>query len=444
MIYLSLGSNLGNRFANLLNAISIINTYDIKVLYQSIIIETRAILPNDAPLKWNKNYLNMVIIVQTSYLPIKLLSVLQEIEVRLGRVKSKYWSPRIIDLDILLYNDLVFNSDILTIPHKELLNRDFLIHLISLINPMQKYYYSNNDNNRVKKTFAQLAENIDKDSLFTRSLASDPKFVGVLNLTPDSFSDGGQYYNDIDEAFNKALELAENGATIIDIGAQSTRPNAFIINTDEELNRLIPLLDRLYQLQKSEGYKCEISIDSFNPRVIEYILEKYTDISWINCVSGNLPKSLLRDIANAKIGIIAMHSNVVPVKQGFYIDQSQSATNLLKTWCLQIYESIIDAGFCDDNIILDPGIGFGKSAYQSLDIIRNISYLKSELQCKILAGHSRKSFINSFYPSDIPSDRDLETISISNELAQSGVDYLRIHNIKSHQRFFVAQKSAKM
>ncbi|QKX00997.1 dihydropteroate synthase [Wolbachia endosymbiont of Dipetalonema caudispina] len=428
MIYISIGSNLGNRLSNLQKATQLLKRYYFKDLRSSIILETQAILPDGAPVEWDKPFFNMVVYGSCFIPPKKLLKGLKQIECDMGRPQVyKKWEPRIIDLDILLWDDLVLDTSYLTIPHPELMDRPFLLHLMAMLNPMANIPVIN-------KTFDAIAcskPNI-KDC-FLKSFALSPRFIGIVNITPDSFSDGGFYY-DSDQATKQALKLMSDGASIVDLGAQSTRPGSSIQSPQVEYTRLKPVLDNLSCYMRDGDV--EVSIDTFWPDVILNVLESY-NVAWINDVKGNLDDGTLRTIASSKCGIIIMHSFSVlshkdDVGGGITIDPIDT----INRWVEKNINKLLALGFDKDSIIIDPGIGFGKSLYQNIEILRNIEALRN-FGCKILVGHSRKSFISSF-STELVFNRDLETIAVSSILCNQ-VDFLRVHNVRNHMQFFVAQ-----
>jgi 2-amino-4-hydroxy-6-hydroxymethyldihydropteridine diphosphokinase / dihydropteroate synthase len=429
MIFLSLGSNLGNRLSNLRKAVALLKKKCFSSLDVSIVLETPAILPENAPKSWDKSYLNMVVYGETDLSPIEFLSTLKTIEQSMERPKDhEKWSPRIIDLDILLWNEEIIETKALKIPHPELFNRPFLLHLIAFLSP---------------DVFSPLKPELSIEQIayqekaaegsFTRSFVLYPEFVGIVNVTPDSFSDGGAYLKP-DKAIEKILSLHDDGARVIDIGAQSTRPNAKILSSDEEYQRLKPVLEGIEPHIKEK--EIMLSIDSCSSETILKVIENHS-IAWVNDVSGNLPKETLSHIAKKGCKIMPMHSVTIPPKPDQLISDVQS----LFRWTGEKIKQLMDFGFSRHDIILDPGLGFGKSAYQNISLIKQISAMKI-FKCPLLVGHSRKSYINTFYPSKA-SERDLETIAVSEQLYQAGVDYLRVHNILDHQRFFVARKLVK-
>lgn len=414
MIYLSIGSNLGNRLENLTKAVDLLKIRLFKNLQCSIVLETTSILLPGSPKDWDIPFLNMVVWGECNLSPELLLTSLKEIEHEIGRPKVyEKWAPRIIDLDILFIDGVTLNTPNLQIPHPEIGNRPFLQHLLSLINPL-KFQYSNIENS------------------FLKNFVISPKLVGIVNVTPDSFSDGGKYFNP-ELAITKALELANDGATIVELGAQSTRPGAEILSPKEEYSRLKPVLEGLFpHMQKGE---IRISIDSFCPFVIEEILQKYP-VSWINDVKGNLCDSTLRLISDNNCGFALMHSLSIPPKKDLVIDHRLNPVDVVSKWATENISKLKSLGFNNDKIIIDPGIGFGKSIYQNIYLINHIEEFQN-LDCKIMVGHSRKSFLTAFTNQNA-QDRDLETISTSAFL-QNKTDYLRVHNVKDHMRFLAVQ-----
>ncbi len=421
MIYISIGSNMGNRFSHLQKAAQLLKERYFKNLKSSIILETKAILQNDAPPGWDRPFLNMVVYGSCSSSPEELLKGLKQIECDIGRLQVyEKWAPRVIDLDILLWDDLTLDTPYLKIPHPELINRPFLLHLMAMLSPMAV----------VNKTFGTINPNI-KDC-FLRSFTLSPELVGIVNITPDSFSDGGLFY-DADQATEQALRLLSDGASIVELGAQSTRPGSSIQTPKAEYARLKPVLDDLNQYMKVGDIK--VSIDSFWPDVILNVLEHY-NIAWVNDQKGDLDDNTLKAVASSGCSIVIMHSLSIPPHKDNVIPGDTDSIDTINHWIEKSINRLLNLGFNESSIIIDPGIGFGKSLYQNIWILRNIEALQS-FGCKVLVGHSRKSFISSFSTEPV-FNRDLETIALSSAL-HNKVDFLRVHNVRDHMRFFVAQ-----
>jgi 2-amino-4-hydroxy-6-hydroxymethyldihydropteridine diphosphokinase / dihydropteroate synthase len=417
MIYISIGSNIGNRISYLQQAITMLKNRYLKDLKCSIVLETQSILPKNAPIEWNKPFLNMVVAGHCDISPEQLLRGLKEIEHELGRpLIYKKWAPRVIDLDILLWDDILINTTDLKIPHQELTSRPFLLHLLAMMGA----------------TISTTVSSMDIESCFLKSFVVLPRLVGVVNITPDSFSDGGMY-NNPNEGILKAIKLASEGASIVELGAQSTRPDACMQTAEEEYMRLKPVLAGLHKPMITGSIT--VGVDTFWPQVIHKVLENYP-ISWINDVKGELDDESLKLIASHKCNLVIMHSLSVPPEKNIVLAYDINPIAAVSKWLSEKIDRLLALGFKKDSIIIDPGIGFGKSMYHNIILLRHIEELK-KLGCKVLVGHSRKSFMTAFTKEKAP-DRDIETIAISAFL-QNKVDFLRVHNIADHMRFFVAQ-----
>ncbi|HJD57598.1 dihydropteroate synthase [Candidatus Tisiphia endosymbiont of Ptychoptera albimana] len=416
MIYISIGSNLGNRINNLNMAVNLLTQSCLRNSKSSIILETEAILPDNTPPSWNKPFLNMIVAGETDLSPDALLITMKSIESDMGRLAIyEKWAPRIIDLDILLWDELEINTPQLTIPHPELSTRPFLQHLLALmeLQPWTKMPLTNS---------------------FSKSFVLNPAIVGVVNVTNDSFSDGGQF-NNPDKAIEQIQELASDGASIIEIGAQSTRPGAVIHTPEEEYNKLKPVLDGITTLINKGMLK--VSIDSFWSSTVKRLLENY-QISWINDVKGDFDNRTLKSIAEKGCKLCFMHSLSIPPNQELILSLEHRPISLIKEWGKQSIERLLNIGFSQENIILDPGIGFGKSSYQNIEILRYVQELRS-LDVQIMVGHSRKSYIQAFSTVDA-KNRDIETIATSLALKDK-VDFLRVHNVRNHMRFFTTYQN---
>ncbi|WP_218939403.1 dihydropteroate synthase, partial [Wolbachia endosymbiont of Atemnus politus] len=178
-----------------------------------------------------------------------------------------------------------------------------------------------------------------------------------------------------------------------------------------------------------------VGIDSFWPDVILNVLEHYS-IAWINDVKGDLDDDTLKAIASNGCSIVIMHSLSIPPHKDNIIPGNVDPVSTINHWAEKSINKLLALGFDESSIIIDPGIGFGKSLYQNIWLLRNIEALQS-FGCRVLVGHSRKSFISSF-STELVFNRDLETISTSSVL-HNKVDFLRVHNVRDHMRFFVAQ-----
>lgn len=402
MIYLALGSNLGDRLGNLRTSLNYLSEF-FKIEKSTIVFETAAILPEGAPKSWDLSYFNMVVAGTTDLDPFMLLKFLKDIERKMGRMDEYQgrWSPRSIDLDIVFYNNDVIDTPNLTVPHKEINNRDFLIALLELLGA---------DLTHIRNP---ITEEIDYSPL--ASLVLEPKLVGIVNITPDSFSDGGDFFN-IDRAIDRVNDLYNSGASVIEIGGQSTRPEYNEVPKEKELERIEPILEICAAHNTSVASL--MGIDSYFDDVIKCAISKY-NVSWVNDIYGGLQSSTIKLVADKGAKLVVM-------LQGVESSQLMPRINILE-----------NLGIKKENIIIDPGIGFAKSRLQSLKFIKNLKNLKED-GYQIMLGHSRKSFLSLI--SSLPAKkRDIETIAISNFASEIGVDYLRIHNVRDHMRFFAAE-----
>lgn len=441
MIVLSLGSNLGNRLENLHLAVETLKGV-VRDINASLIYETEALLPEGAPGSWNVPYYNMVIACKTKLSPQELLTAIKQIECDLGREESLRWAPRIIDIDIIFYDQLVLKTPDITIPHKEAINRPFVMVPLYQLIPTLKHPELGLSIEAIMGNFKAYV------GTFRKTLAFMPKLMGVLNVTENSFSDGGKFWQ-VDSAINHALKLLDDGAYVLDIGAQSTnvtlnhasklssgggeKPG---ISWQEELSRLTPVLDGIISELTMHGKKMKISVDSFYPEVFKHLLEKYP-LHFINDVSGARDPKLIDIAAATGLKYVLMHSIEVPTRINKLIPFEPNPVLQLKEWALERIAMLESKGVRRENIIFDPGIGFDKSPSQCLYIMRNLDQFK-DLGVEILLGHSRKFFMNSFLMSH-PKERDLESAVISAQVARD-VDYIRVHNVAETNRAIAARR----
>jgi dihydropteroate synthase len=250
------------------------------------------------------------------------------------------------------------------------------------------------------------------------------KIFGILNITPDSFSDGGKYFDE-SNAMSQAKWMIDSGVDVIDIGAESTRPGADYIGTEEEISRL-KILPNIKKLADEAGVK--ISLDSKNARTIEKYID-YIDI--INDVDSLRDESIQELAITHNKKVVLMHSLSVPVKKGEYV-QCKDFVQYLKGWLESRLNVLYSKGFKKDQIIFDPGIGFGNSSSQAIEILKGIEILQN-IGVEVLVGYARKSFLAQFGEEDA-SKRDPETHALTFYLAKRKVSYIRIHNVSASKR----------
>ena len=251
--------------------------------------------------------------------------------------------------------------------------------------------------------------------------SSMPLIMGILNVTPDSFSDGG-LYNDVDRATRRALFMESEGADIIDIGGESTRPGADPVDLDTELNRVIPVIKSI-----RERSNIPISIDTYKSKVAEEALRKGANI--INDISGlTFDKNMVKVAKNFDVPVIIMHIKGSPKnmqKNPYYSD----VVNEIMQFFKKQIDFAIDSGISEKNIIIDPGIGFGKTLEHNLIILARLEKFK-ELGFPILIGVSRKSFIGNICGIANPEERLYGTLGAVSVSTLLGVDIIRVHDVK--------------
>ena len=263
---------------------------------------------------------------------------------------------------------------------------------------------------------------LKKNHEMMQSKLKTPGIFGILNITPDSFSDGGKFFN-IKDAIKQAELLISEGADVIDVGAESTRPFAQNIGSNEELERLKEIMPELYKLTKSYGKR--LSLDSRNYETIKGLI-KYTDI--INDVSGLIDDRIIEAAQEEGKEVVMMHSLSVPSNPNICIPIDENPVDYLKNWLRVKIRSLESRGFDLNKIIFDPGIGFSQNAKQSIYVIKNISEFQ-DLGCRILIGHSRKSMFRYFETTTSPGELDFYTALVSLYMLHLGVDYVRVHNV---------------
>lgn len=255
-------------------------------------------------------------------------------------------------------------------------------------------------------------------------LSSRTHLMGVLNVTPDSFSDGGKFLT-VEDAVRRGIKMAEEGADMIDVGGESTRPGSDPATIEEELSRIIPVIETL-----SKKIDIPISIDTYKSEVAKKALEAGAEM--INDISALRFDPEMKEVAaEYQVPIVLMHIKGTPKnmqENPYYNDVIKEIIEYLKE-SIQIAK---DVGIQEENIIIDPGIGFGKRLEDNLNILKNLKKF-SILNCPILVGPSRKSFIGKIL--DLPVGERLEgslaalAVSIMN-----GANIVRVHDVKESKR----------
>lgn len=242
--------------------------------------------------------------------------------------------------------------------------------------------------------------------------------MGILNFTPDSFSDGGKF-NDIDIAIEHVRKMIEDGADIIDVGGESTRPNHTPVGEEEEINRVVPIVKAI-----REKFDIPISIDTYKAKVAEKAIEAGANL--INDIWGfKMEKDIAKVAAKYNVPCCLMHNR-----------DNTNYNNLMDEILEDLKESIKiakEAGVKDENIILDPGIGFGKTYEQNLETMNNLQRLK-KLGYPVLLGTSRKSMIGLTL--DLPVEERVEGTVATTVIGimKDACDFVRVHDVLENYR----------
>lgn len=446
-VIIAVGSNVGDRLHNFDEALQQMKKSGIQITRHGCLYETEPAYVTDQP-----RFLNSAVRGVTKLQPHELLKVLKKIERDMGRTVGIRYGPRPIDLDILFYGNHTVNTDILTIPHERIQERPFVMApLVDLLGTDIDDYTIKLENLFSKRsgglfeTWEKLGGEslIEKDGMERvvpianqlRNFSSKTSIMGILNVTPDSFSDGGKYLSTQSAVSQVQLMLSE-GADIIDLGAQSTRPKASKLSAEEELDRLIPVLEAVKNMPEMEGKL--LSVDTFYSLVAAEAVSKGAHL--VNDVSsGQLDSSMHSVVATLKVPYIATHMRGDP--STMQNSENLEYDDVCKEVAHELYTRVFDAelsGIPAWRIIIDPGIGFSKNTEQNLDILMGLPIIRSEIarrnlavsHAPLLIGPSRKRFLGEVCARPAAAERDPATIAAVTTGVLGGANIVRVHNVK--------------
>lgn len=244
--------------------------------------------------------------------------------------------------------------------------------------------------------------------------------MGILNVTPDSFSDGGSFMNHFD-ATKQVDWMVQNNVDIVDIGGESTRPNAPRVSVKEEIERVIPIIKEVRKIYP----QLTISIDTTKYDVAKAALDEGADI--INDISGLQYDEKLADLAsNYNAGLILMHIKGTPQNMQ---DNPEYENVVNEVYDFLEQRSMIAKSYGVEKIWIDVGIGFGKKYKHNLELLKNLDKFNS-IKCPQVLGISRKSFIGKMFNINEPQERDLQTVLLHSVLITKGIDIVRVHNVE--------------
>lgn len=444
-VAVGLGSNLKSPIDNLRRALQEIKDIsELQVLGVSSIYESEAQLPplaegfakdskNDFRKEsWNLNYLNAVVLCQvnsemnSALTPLDLLHKLKKIEIKMGRTSAERWAPRLIDLDLLYWSGQSLNSDALTLPHPQILLRPFVFLPLREVWSQCPLFLEPEVQNLLQ-TEKWMQPWCQKKPFNTQKSLKFfwPKIMGILNITSDSFSDGGNLLSE-DRLQKQALRLIESGAEILDVGAESTRPQASAVSEELEYKNLS------WALQIIDDLKLDfkISLDCRHPAVVQKIIAEF-DIEFLNDVMGFNHPEMLRILTQGQHKAIAMHSLTVPPRPEMVLNEVENPIDVLTTWWQKKINQLQELSLDPQRFIFDPGICFGKTAFHNLYILENLQQF-NKIKNSLLIGHSRKSY-QSLFSHREASERDLETALATQKINQAYVQYLRVHDVETQK-----------
>jgi len=251
----------------------------------------------------------------------------------------------------------------------------------------------------------------------------EPVVMGILNVTPDSFSNGGDFFKNGD-ALKQAEQMVNDGVVIVDVGGESTRPGAKKISVDEEIDRVLPVVERI----KAE-FGVIVSVDTYKDRVARAaVMEAGADI--VNDISAlAFSEHMAETVAQLEVPIILMHIKGTPEnmqKEPYYVDVIAE----LKQYFHNRIDYAYSRGVKKEKIIIDPGIGFGKRVEDNIEIVKRLKEFK-EFDLPIMMGLSRKSFLGKIAGEKSPKAREVETITADVIAILNGVNIIRVHNVKN-------------
>jgi dihydropteroate synthase len=315
-----------------------------------------------------------------------------------------------------------------SIPESDVLIMGTLKQVLSLAAKIEKQPFGLNV---IARDILETLKNINRNEFVLKTsrrkivLGGKTLIMGILNVTPDSFSDGG-VFDSVDQAIEYGWRMAEEGADIIDVGGESTRPGSASVPVNVELKRVVPVIEGLVK-----KIKIPISIDTKKARVAQKAVDAGAEI--INDVSGlNGDRKMAQTVAEKRAALVLMHMRGKPdnMQKGNldYNDLMGEITDYLKKSCAKA----VEAGVGKNSIVIDPGIGFGKTSQDNYRIIKNLSGLKA-LGMPILIGTSRKSFIGHL-TGDAPLERMEGTSATVVAAIMNGCHMIRVHDVASMKK----------
>ncbi|KAF4587372.1 dihydropteroate synthase [Ophiocordyceps camponoti-floridani] len=423
--YIALGSNVGDRIAAIETACREMDRRGMRVRRTSSLWETPPMYVTD-----QGRFINGACEIETDLGPFALLDELQRIERDMGRRKVVDKGPRNIDLDILLYGDVSISDQRLTVPHAGIAEREFVLRPLAQLMARQPLFAS-----RPQKLVQDYLDELPPgEALSTVTpLAARGGFLrpnrethvmAIVNLTPDSFSDGGRH--NMSNLASTVVEMLRGGATMIDVGGQSTAPGRRAVTAEEEASRVVPAIELIRSLP--EARDAVISVDTYRASVAEKAVASGADM--VNDVSaGTLDADMLPTVARLGKTICLMHMRGTPQTM---MSQTAYPNGLIPTTASELEARVAaaqEAGVRRWRIVVDPGIGFAKTAEQNMQLLARLEELRRSRGLEglpWLVGVSRKGFVGRVTGA---SDRVWGTAAAVAAAVGGGADVVRVHDV---------------
>ncbi|GAB4820142.1 hypothetical protein N2152v2_007188 [Parachlorella kessleri] len=467
----------GDRPGNIRAALRALHELDVQVFQLSRLYESAPAYVTDQPA-----FLNAAALVDTQLRPLELLQALKQVEAQLGRdFGGQRWGPRPIDLDIIFYEGDVVNQpgNLLVVPHPRWQERAFVQAPLADLWPrgspeagstVSKGGRSNsssssskNEDNNGPTAAAAACEGLEERLLFARQLweqaggesqLGDPdlecvmplggkltgelwrwqrraQVMGIINVTPDSFSDGGRHYG-VEAALEAGRRMVAEGADVIDVGGQSTHPASQPLTPQEEVQRVVPVIRALAEDEATRG--TPLSIDTYYAEVAEAAVAVGASI--VNDVSGGLlDERMLPTVAELGVPYVLMHMRGTP--QTMQSREHTAYTDVCAEVTVELQaagERALAAGIEPWRLILDPGLGFAKAGDDSMVLMASLRRLRRLLSpplrhLPLLLGPSRKGFLGRLTGRKVAAERDHATAAAAALCVAEGANIVRAHNV---------------
>eukprot|EP00897_Mesotaenium_endlicherianum_P009691 jgi/Mesen1/8750/ME000052S08176 len=462
-VVIAIGANIGDRIANIDRGLQLLREASIRVERHGCLYESAPAYVTDQP-----KFLNSAVQARTAMGPHNLLKALKRIEEQLGRdFAGQRFGPRPLDLDIIFYGRQRIHTPDLQVPHPRLHERPFVlapvVDLLGRSGDLTGHWSEHEDTGGGVSRLWELqgGEDLVGSSGLERVIplagkmwrwGSRTHVMGILNVTPDSFSDGGKYASCAD-AVEQARSMVREGADLIDVGGQSTRssqldprlltacsagrPGAHRLTCEEEMARAIPVIEAI--ASDPECRETVISVDTFDAKVAEAAVEAGASI--VNDVSGGtLDENMSSTVARLGVPYIMMHMRGEP--RTMQRDGHTAYRDVCRETAHELAERVHMAecaGVPVWRIISDPGIGFAKKKDHNLLLLRDMSRFREGLSERsvalgfmpILAGPSRKGFLGKIIGRDNVQDRDFATCAAATAAVMGGTNVIRAHNVRA-------------